>query len=84
MLLVATGELHCKDGAEWYFEKARVSDGGLIEGREDSCEHHKDQGCMLHDKDEPDDDLHELDESETSDHNDDAEKNDDEDNDYEV
>ena len=45
--------------------------------REDSYEHHKDQGHILDDNNEPDDDLHELDESKTSDHKDDAEKNDD-------
>ena len=84
MLLVAAWELHCKDGAEWHFEKACVSDGRLIESREDSREHCKDQGHMLDDNDEPDDDLHELDESETSDHDDNAEKNDDEDSDCEV
>ena len=32
MLLVASGELHCKDGAERRVEKACVSEGGIIEG----------------------------------------------------
>ena len=84
MFLVAVGELYCKDVSEWCFEKGRVSDSRLIEVHEDSCECHKDQGCMLDDNDNPDDDLNELDESETSDHDGDAEKNDDEESDYEV
>ena len=74
MLLVAVGELHCKDGAKWCFEKSCVLDGGIIEVREDLCECCKDQVFMLDNNNEPDDNFHELDESENSYCDDDAEK----------
>ena len=39
--------------------------------REDLCDYHKDQGCMLNDDDEPDDDACVFDDAEIAD-NDDA------------
>ena len=42
MLLVAIGELYCNDREEWYFEKACVLDGGLINIHEDLHDYYKD------------------------------------------
>jgi len=82
MLLVSLGELYCNDGAEWYFEKAYVSDGGLIEVCDDLYDYYKDQGYMENENDVPDDDLYELDESE-ADLGNNAEESDDENSEFE-
>ena len=77
MLLVSLGELHCNDGADWYFEKACVSDGGLIEVCDELYDYYKDQGYMENESDVPHDDLYEPDEPEAADLDEDAEESED-------
>ena len=79
MLLVSLGESHCKDGAEWYFENPWVSDGSLIEVRDQPCDYCIDQGCVLGDNYVLDDYVHELDNTEARDDGEDTQKPDDDD-----
>ena len=77
MLLVSLGELYCNDGADWYFEKACVSDGALIEVCDELYDYYKDQGYIENESDVPHDDLYELDEPEAADLDEDAEESED-------
>ena len=81
---VAIGELYCNDREEWYFEKAHVTDSRLIDIREDLYDYYKDQGYMLDNNDEPNDDLYELDKTKAALDHDKAEKLDDEESDCKV